>query len=335
MATFDQLSAEQRAIVELVLRQGKTYGELSEMLNLPEGRVRELARDALVELAPVSVRGVEEDWRGQLADYVLGQQSGPEASATKGHLRRSEAARSWARSLLDSLDQFYENGSLPSIPEGERGRRAAAAAAGPREPRPSRSATGGRLAPTADRRWLMAGAAALILILLAVLVWPIGAVTGGGDDNKSTASSGGSNSGTQTTGGGSSINARAQGQVAIVSQAGQRGIIITASNLTPSGQSTGYQVWLYNSKSDRKLLGAQVTDQQGNFQASAKLPSDYRKYKFVDVTTASVSGQNTKTGDSVMRGILKYRDKPVTRGTGKQKVTLYGQANLLPLPGSG
>ena len=83
MATFDQLSPEQRAIVELVLRQGKTYGELSEMLNLPEGRVRELARDALVELAPVSVRGVEEDWRGQLADYVLGQQSGPEATATK------------------------------------------------------------------------------------------------------------------------------------------------------------------------------------------------------------------------------------------------------------
>ena len=83
--------------------------------------MRELARDALVELAPVSVRGVEEDWRGQLADYVLGQQSGPEATATKGHLRRSEAARSWARSLLDSLEQFYENGSVPAIPEGERG----------------------------------------------------------------------------------------------------------------------------------------------------------------------------------------------------------------------
>ena len=37
MATFDQLSPEQRAIVELVLRQGKTYNELSDMLNLPEG----------------------------------------------------------------------------------------------------------------------------------------------------------------------------------------------------------------------------------------------------------------------------------------------------------
>ena len=77
MATFDQLSDEQRAIVELVLQQGKSYDELSEMLGLPERRVRDLARDALVDLAPLSARGVEEDWRGQLADYVLGQQAGP------------------------------------------------------------------------------------------------------------------------------------------------------------------------------------------------------------------------------------------------------------------
>ena len=135
MATFDQLSEEQRAIIELVLQRGKSYEELAEMLGMPEARVRELAREALVELAPLSGRGVEEDWRGQLADYVLGQQTGPEATATRGHLRRSEAARTWARSLLDSLEQLYENGSMPAIPEGERGaaraRRESAAAAMP------------------------------------------------------------------------------------------------------------------------------------------------------------------------------------------------------------
>ncbi|MGH2848697.1 MAG: sigma factor-like helix-turn-helix DNA-binding protein, partial [Thermoleophilaceae bacterium] len=122
MATFDQLSDEQRAIVELVLQQGKSYDELSDMLGMPETRVRALARGALVELAPLSARAVEEDWRGQLADYVLGQQAGPEATATRGHLRRSEAARSWTRSLLDSLEQLYPEGDLPAIPEGERGR---------------------------------------------------------------------------------------------------------------------------------------------------------------------------------------------------------------------
>ena len=135
------------------------------MLGMPEARVRELARDALVELAPVSVRGVEEDWRGQLADYVLGQQSGPEATATKGHLRRSEAARGWARSLLDSLDQFYANGSMPAIPEGERGQRERA-----RRPAKAAPSLARRAHEAADARscgaGLLAGGGRRVVVLL-------------------------------------------------------------------------------------------------------------------------------------------------------------------------
>ena len=133
------------------------------MLGMPEARVRERARDALVELAPVSVRGVEEDWRGQLADYVLGQQAGPELTATRGHLRRSEAARSWTRSLLDSLEQLYANGDLPAIPERRaRARQARGRSRAPR--RRARAPQRGPLAPSAlttvqRRRLLAAGAA--------------------------------------------------------------------------------------------------------------------------------------------------------------------------------
>jgi hypothetical protein len=336
MATFEQLSPEQRAIVELVLRQGKTYGELSDMLNLPEGRVRELARDALVELAPVSVRGVEEDWRGQLADYVLGQQSGPEATATKGHLRRSEAARSWARSLLDSLEQFYENGSVPSIPEGERGRRAAAAAAPrePREPREPRSAMGGRLAPTADRRWLMAGAAALIVILFAVIIWPIGALTGG-DDNKNSSSSNNSTAsagnGTQTTGGQSTTaqNTGPAGIAIVVERSGKKQLLVQAARLTPSGQSEGYYVWLYNSPSDAKSLGGQVTDQSGNYQAIGPLPADYKNYKYIDISRQKIAsgGAVKHSGDSVLRGKMPVLKQPTSQS---KKTQAIGQTVLQP-----
>src|SRR5262245_50213937 len=224
MATFDQLSPEQRAIVELVLRQGKTYDELADMLSMPEPRVRELARDALVELAPVSVRGVEEDWRGQLADYVLGQQSGPEATATKGHLRRSEAARSWARSLLDSLEQFYENGSVPAIPEGERGRakRAAAERAAPAE---HESAPRGGLAVPADpvvRRRLLAGAGVALLLLLVLLVWPVGLLTGGGDNGSPSAEpAAGTGSGDQQT----AANGQAAGIAIVVQRSGKKQLL--------------------------------------------------------------------------------------------------------------
>src|SRR3954469_8827551 len=102
MATFDQLSAEQRAIIELVLKRGQSYEQLGDALGMSTARVKELAQSALVTLAPVSAAQVDEDWRGQIADYLLRQQSGAESTATREHLRRSEAGRAWSRSLLDA-----------------------------------------------------------------------------------------------------------------------------------------------------------------------------------------------------------------------------------------
>ena len=318
MATFDQLSPDQRAIVELVLRQGKTYGELSEMLNLPEGRVRELARDALVELAPVSVRGVEEDWRGQLADYVLGQQSGPEATATKGHLRRSEAARSWARSLLDSLEQFYANGSVPAIPEGERRPRRTESAD---RPRPSLAT------PTGDRRLLYAGAGALLLLLLILLVWPVGLLTNG-DDEQSTADSTPSTSTTGQTGQQANTGEPA-GIAIVVERSGKKQLLVQAARLAPSGQSQGYYVWLYNSPSDAKSLGGQVTDENGNYQAIGPLPADYKDFKFIDVSRQQISGDAAvkHSGDSVLRGKMPVLKKSTAKAG---KTAAVGQTVLTP-----
>ena len=325
MATFDQLSPEKRAIVELVLQQGKTYPELAEMLGMPESRVRELARDALVELAPVSVRGVEDDWRGQLADYVLGQQSGPEATATKGHLRRSEAARSWARSLLDSLEQLYVNGSVPAIPEGERGRAKRPAA----EPGVQPARAGGLATPDAvTRRRLLAGAAAAAVILLAVLVWPIGLLTGGDDEAGGTS---GDNQPAAQTGDQNQQAATGQpaGIAVVVDQGGKQQLLVQAARLAPSGQNEGYYVWLYNSPSDARSLGGQVTDEQGSYQAIGDFPADYAKYKFIDVTRQPVGNDpNVKhSGESVLRGpVPKLR---AAKGTAKEPVAL-GQTVLKP-----
>jgi Anti-sigma-K factor rskA/Sigma-70, region 4 len=328
MATFDQLSDEQRAIVELVIKQGKSYDELSGMLDLPERRVRELARDALVDLAPLSARGVEEDWRGQLADYVLGQQAGPEVTATRGHLRRSENARIWTRSLLDSLEQLYRNGDLPAIPDGERGagRRSAARATG--------EAT---TAEAVNRRRILAASAAVALLLVGVLVWPGGVLTGG-DDGEDQAGSGNASGQQAAAGDGEEVPVETQGQAIIAQQGGKTQLVVTATGLEPSTQQSAYQVWLYNSAGDRKSLGATVTDQQGSLQSGGELPADYRKYRFIDVTSVAAKAgnqQSFETGPSIMRGLLELRDKPVTRGEGKQKVTLLAEIPLRPLPQSG
>jgi Sigma-70, region 4 len=325
MATFDQLSDEQRAIVELVLQQSKSYDELADMLGMPERRVRELARDALVDLAPISARGVEEDWRGQLADYVLGQQAGPEVTATRGHLRRSEAARVWTRSLLDSLEQLYPNGDLPAIPEGERGRERAAAGAG----------------DAVQRRRILAAAGIVALLLIGLLVWPLGLLTGGDDDEGSASTDGGSTaqtSGGQGEGASGQSQGQPQGQAVIAEQGGKTQLVVTATGLEPSTERSAYQVWLYNSAEDRKSLGATVTDAQGRLQSGGELPADYRKYRFIDLTSVAVEGANQQSfqsGPSVLRGLLELRDKPVTRGTGNKRVSLLAEIRLLALPESG
>jgi hypothetical protein len=336
MATFDQLSDEQRAIVELVLQQGKSYDELSEMLGMSELRVRELARDALVELAPISARGVEQDWRGQLADYVLGQQAGPEATATRGHLRRSEAARSWTRSLLDSLEQLYTGGELPVIPDGERGsRRAAAASPAPQRAAAAPTAEGterGPLGPTAlaavRRRRVLAAAGAVAAILLIVLVWPIGLLTG--DDDSGASSDKADNA--------SSISTKRQGAAVIARQKGKDQILVTAQGLTPSTQRSAYQVWLYDSDSRRKSLGAIGTNPQGRLQVLGDLPAGYKAYKFIDVTAVKVTGQgkdrSIENGPSVLRGLLEFADKPIQTGKGKNQATVLANIQLLPLPQS-
>jgi hypothetical protein len=327
MATFDQLSAEQRAIVELVLQRAKSYEELAGMLNMPESRVRELARDALVDLAPVSARRVEEDRRGQLADYVLGQQSGPEATATKGHLRRSEAARTWTSSLLDSLEQLYRNGSLPAIPEGERrvrvSRRSAAATTPggpPAPPEPSAEAQ----SAVRRRRIVAGGAAAALLVLVIVLLWPIGVLTGDGDGGDGSQASG------SPSGDGQAATGRPAGIAVVAEQNGKRQLIVQAASLTPSGRREAYEVWLYNSPRDARSIGAQVTDARGTYQGAGPLPANFEKYRFIDVSREPIDRNAAHSGDSVLRGrVPKLRAGSSQRG----QAAVLGQAVLTPPQG--
>jgi hypothetical protein len=314
MATFDQLSADQKAIVELLLKQDKTYDELSEMLGLPVARVKELARSALVSMSPNSARAVDEDWRGQVADYLLNQQSGPEATATRGHLRRSEAARAWSRSLLDSLDQFYDRTNLPTIPDGEphaepapRARRRPPADEDESEDRPARPkrALSPAAAEIVRRRRLVGAGLAGVLVLLIVLVWPVGLLTG--DDDKKNASA---DSETQVKLEGQLLLKPVSGSsntaagLAVIAARGDDQQLIVQARLPASKNREAYEVWLYNSPSDAKSLGAQVTDKDGNFQGAGPLPGDYKKYKYIEISREKVDTNRAHSGTSILRGAV-------------------------------
>jgi hypothetical protein len=338
MATFDQLAADQRAIIEIVLRQGKSYEQIGEMLDLPPARVRELAREALGELAPTTADLVDPQWRGQVADYILGEQTGPEAQATRGHLKRSEPARIWAYSLLDALADFYQEGSRPEIPVGEAGggrTRSRAASngddGGSPLAAPRRTRSGGQLSPEARsalmRRRILAGIAGLVV--LGLLIFGATKIFGG-DDNKKD-NSGQTASSTTTT----PTNAQGQGQVvaqavlapigksfkgtgaALVYQSGNQSLAVVRAKVPPSTGKNKYVLWLYNSDKQLAPLAADVTDKQGNFQGAAALPNGWQNYRFFDLTYQTTSGKNVGHGRSVMRGpITQPQESNGSNGSG-------------------
>ncbi len=333
MATFDQLAADQRAIIEIVLRQGRSYDQIGDMLGLPPTRVRELARDALGELAPYTAEFVDPQWRGQLADYVLGQQTGPESQATRGHLRRSEPARIWAYSLLDALDDFYADGDRPEIPVGEAGGKSRSRERAPvsngeaptsplaAAPRRSRGGTGAgsseTLSPAARsalmRRRVLAGVG--LVALVALLIFGATQLFGG-DDSKdkktSTTASGTTSTPTQGTQGQGQVIAQAvlapigknfEGTgAALVYQSGNQSLAVVRAKVPKSTGKNKYVLWLYNSDNKLQPLAADVTDKQGNFQGAAALPNGWQNYRFFDMTYQETSGKNVGHGRSVMRG---------------------------------
>jgi hypothetical protein len=226
---------------------------------------------------------------------------------------------------------------VPAIPDGERGSRRGAAAPPPTAGDAARAAR--TLAPgdaaAVRRRRLITAAGVAVLILVAVLLWPIGLLTGDDEDEPSQASAGPQQA--QGAGGdGGTIPTRTQGQAIVARQQGRDQILVTATGLEPSTRNTAYQVYLSNSENDRRSLGATVTDQQGNLQAGAQLPENYEDYQFVDLASVTVRGQGQnqrfEDGPTVLRGLLELRDRPVTRGSGENQITLLGEIRMLPLP---
>lgn len=335
MASYDQLPAQQQAIVDLILKRGQSYDQLADKLGMPVARVRELARETLTGLAPLSAAEVDDGWRAQIADYLLGQQSAPEAAATRGHLRRSEAARAWSRSVLDSLDHLYANGDMPTIPAGDGSPEPTggpAAETGPGAPPASDGRrTDSELSPEARaivrRRRIAGGAAIAVALALLLLVWPVGLLTGGGDDD---AADGADNGDAPAQAAGE--DPRILGQVLLrpvgdADREAHAGLVFVTEGqdgpdlniqaiLEPSGERQAYEVWLTGPGRDPVSLGAQVTDQQGVFAGRRSLPADYQDYRAIEVTREPIDDDESQSDAVVLRARVADIAAPQDNGGG-------------------
>jgi anti-sigma-K factor RskA/sigma-70-like protein len=324
--TFDQLPAEQRAIIELVVQRGRDYDALSDALGITSVRVRELARDALVQLSPRTAKRIDTERQAELADWVLGQQSKSDAESTRRHLQGSETSRAWANSLLDSLEDMYGDGiSVPEVPEPD------PSAAAEEEPparkrerdrprerertrdrerprdrdRPRREpARRGPLPPDAEqavRNRRLAGGIAGVVVVAAAIILLTGVLSG--SDKKTAERVAQPKIVGQLLLQPTQRSGRQQG-IAIVAEKGNVRDLIVQAKLDPTKEGEAYEVWLYNSDKDAVSVGAQVTDKQGNYQGAGRLPANLTKYRYIDVSLEKIDNNAAHSGQSVLRGAL-------------------------------
>lgn len=143
---FDRLAPDQRAALELVLRQGRSYAELADLLGMPEETIRARARGGLVGLAPDLAAP---NRAGEIADWLLGQQSEAHAARTRELLLSDSAARQWAATVAEALRAAPGGEAVPDVPAATDAEQPSVNGAVPR----SAAADGGDAAAARDEAW--------------------------------------------------------------------------------------------------------------------------------------------------------------------------------------
>ena len=309
MASPDSLDDGQRAVLQLLLRRGKSYDELAVMLKTDGAGVRKRARGAVAALAP-DAHDIAPRRRHEIADYLLGQQTASERAATREYLESSAPGRSWARAAATALAPLGGD-ALPDIP-AER-----------EEVAPAFDSLARRTARQAEvlrssklgTRLLIAGAGVIVGI---VVILALGLA--GGDDPESAATTPSpttTSAAVQTTPSGDRYqivaqgtllateggDADAKGQVAIFRfpESNQYRFGLQATGLTPSQRGWAYGVWLYTSDDKKQFLGFPDTKvgKNGKLETVSDLSPNTPAYGAV-LLTRETSDKPTKPGRVVL-----------------------------------
>jgi hypothetical protein len=318
MSRLDALPADQKSVLQLLLRQGKGYDDLSGLLRLDAEEVRSRAYDALDTLGP-GAGGLSAERRHEIADWLLGQQDPDEAAATRALVEGSTAVRVWAHGVARELEPLAGD-RLPELPaeaaatetpaEADEADDDAEHAATPFAPAPAAG-------PRVSRRGgalLIGGALAAIAIAVVLVI-----VLSGGDDKKtdSTATKAANTTSTQaqpkvraqvnlTPPKGAPVK-KAVAIVQFVDVNGQQAINAATQGL-PTSKKIVYGLWFYNSKSQTKLIGGfDQTDNKGHLVLQGQLPKgvDISSYKDLVITREKPSTNPTSPGTIYLRGSIQ------------------------------
>jgi hypothetical protein len=321
MSRLDALPADQKSVLQLLLRQGKGYDDLSGLLRMDADEVRSRAYDALDTLGP-GAGGLDAERRHEIADWLLGQRDPEEAAATRAFVDGSTAGRVWAHGVARELEPLAGD-RLPELPAQAAATPAPAAAgeAGAEdeaEDAPTPFAPAATAGPRVSRRGgalLIGGALAAIAIAVVLVL----ALSGGDDDKKtdSTATKAANTTSTQaqpkvraqvnlTPPKGAPVR-KAVAIVQFVDVNGQQAINAATQGL-PTSKKIVYGLWFYNSRSQTKLIGGfDQTDNKGHLVLQGQLPKgvDIASYKDLVITREKPSTNPTSPGTIYLRGSIQ------------------------------
>jgi hypothetical protein len=268
MSRLDDLPPDQRAVLLLLVRQGKSHSEIAQMLGISERAVRDRAHAALEAL--------DEEAPGSAGDAPPRRAGAPPGRVAA----RSE--RLGARPVAGA-------GASGSDRAAARSRRTRGA------PRPGSRRAGALL--------LLALVAALVVAVVLIVNGGGGSHK---STSASTATSGTSKAGEphvdkQLRLSPTDPASKALGVVEVLSQGSQRAFFIVAQNLPPSN-GFFYAAWLYGSPSRAQVLGrAPTVTANGRLQAVGPLPSNAGSYSRM-LITRETSERPSHPGPIVLSG---------------------------------
>jgi hypothetical protein len=313
MASLDSLTDEQRAVLQLLLRQGKSYDDIAALLRSEPSKIRARARGAVAAVGP-DPSGIESERRDEVADYLLGQQTASQRAATREYLEGSAAGRTWGRAAAAALAPLGGD-SLPDVPAE---REEVAEAFDALDRRAARRAEVKRSSQLGTK--LLLGGVGVIVGIAIILALKLG--DGDGDANTAATSTTSTPTATtpanlQTTPTGDKfqivaqgtlappqgVKSGAKGQVAIVRfpDNNQFRFALTATGLPASRKGAAYGIWLYTSDDKKQFLGFPDTNvgSDGKLQTVSDLSPETPAYGAV-LLTRETADKPTKPGPVVL-----------------------------------
>lgn len=312
MTSLEHLPPDQRATLTLLLGRGKSCEEVASLLNIEPRAVHDRAHAALAVLAPRLARQLDPQSRERIGEYLLGRQDEQTAAQTKAQLAASAPQREWARAVALQLVQLTA-GPLPHIPEAT----------------PER----------ASRRGGAIVLAAIAVLIVAVIVVVL--TTGGSGNRTANQSASTRTDAARTEGGtgkqrhhkasgrkgkkagGASGQARkiesqmnltaaesgssAAGVLLVVSENGQKGLLLDAEHLPPTEKFV-YYLWLVDSTGKAKpyAIVAPSVPATGKSKermiAVTLLPSTASSYDKVELTKQTEANPTTPSSEAVLDG---------------------------------